>query len=228
MDVLLPHPALASLDMARPHTAAPGTARWAARLYCMTGPRMSTPSALTGEAAGALIQRIAAARDRAAFAALFIHFAPRVKAYLRRLGAADPQAEDLAQEVLLAVWHKADRFDPQRAAASTWVFTIARNMRIDALRREPRGGIVPADDLPDMEDDTPAADAMLIVGERDRALRDAMAALPAEQARLVRLAFLEDKPHSEIERQLSIPLGTVKSRLRLAMQRLRAAMEGRR
>jgi RNA polymerase sigma-70 factor (ECF subfamily) len=193
-----------------------------------SGARMTAPAPLSAEAAGALILRIATARDRDAFAALFSHFAPRVKAYLRRLGVAESQAEDLAQDVLLAVWHKADRFDPARAAASTWVFTIARNMRIDGLRREPKGGTMPFEELPELADEGPGADTVLIVGERDQALRRAMAALPEAQARLVRLAFLEDKPHSEIERVLAIPLGTVKSRLRLAMQRLRAAMEDRR
>lgn len=228
MNALLLHPAIAppSVYALPPCDSAPRC--WRAHLRVVAGARMTASPGLTSEAAGALILRIAGDRDRAAFAALFAHFAPRVKAYLIRLGAAVPQAEDLAQEVLLRVWDKADRFDPQRAAASTWVFTIARNMRIDALRREPKGGTVASDDLPEMEDDGPGADVMLIVGERDRALRTALAALPAEQAKLVQLAFLEDKPHSEIERQLGIPLGTVKSRLRLAMQRLRAAMEGRR
>ena len=88
-------------------------------------------------------------RDRAAFAALFAHFAPRVKAWLMRQGAPPAQAEDLAQEALLMVWRKAPLFDPAKASAGTWVFTIARNLRIDAIRRERRPELDPEDFLPD-------------------------------------------------------------------------------
>ncbi len=183
------------------------------------------PDTASPEAMTLLLRRIAENRDRAAYAALFGHFAPRVKAYMRKLGAADAQAEDLAQEALLAVWHKAASFDPGRAGASTWVFTIARNLRIDALRKLPKGGMADADSLPEPADDAPGADAVLETRARDGRLRAALDTLPAEQARLVKLAFYEDRPHSEIEHLLGIPLGTVKSRLRLAMQRLRAAME---
>ena len=143
---------------------------------------------------------------------------------MRRLGANDGQAEDLAQEALLAVWRKASLFDPSRAGAATWVFTIARNLRIDSLRRER-----PTEPLPEAEraeaDCAPGADIELITAERDRLLRSALAILPPEQAQLVQLAFYEDRPHRDIERVLGIPLGTVKSRLRMAMQRLRAALE---
>ncbi|HYM30755.1 MAG TPA: sigma-70 family RNA polymerase sigma factor, partial [Candidatus Cybelea sp.] len=102
---------------------------------------------LDREAFADLIQAVAAARDRAAFAALFRHFAPRVKSYLMRLGAENAQAEELAQEVLLTVWHKAATFDRRQASASTWIFTIARNRRIDALRRERRPELDPTDPM---------------------------------------------------------------------------------
>lgn len=186
---------------------------------------MTAEEGLSAAAAAALIRQVAETRDRAAFAALFNHFAPRVKAYLRRLGAAEQQAEDLAQEAMLLVWRKAERFDAGRAAASTWVFTIARNLRIDAIRRDPKGRMLSSDEVPDQEDDGPGAETELLVRERDSRLHEALDALPPEQARLVRLAFLDDTPHSQIERLVGIPLGTVKSRLRAAMQRLRAAME---
>jgi RNA polymerase sigma-70 factor (ECF subfamily) len=183
------------------------------------------PQPLTDEQShAALIRRIADNADRAAFAALFQHFAPRVKAYMRRLGANDGVAEDLAQEALLAVWRKASLFDPERAGAATWVFTIARNLRIDTLRRERPTEALPPDAERRDTDAAPGAEAELIIAERDRTLRNALGVLPPEQAQLVRLAFFEDKPHREIELVLGIPLGTVKSRLRMAMQRLRNAL----
>lgn len=185
----------------------------------------ATPGPPPPEALALLLRRVAESRDRAAYALLFGHFAPRVKAYMRKLGAADAQAEDLAQDALLAVWHKAASFDPARAGAATWVFTIARNLRIDALRRLPKGGMADADSLPEPAYDAPGADAVLDTETRDGRLRAALQTLPAEQAKLVNLAYYEDRPHAEIERRLGIPLGTVKSRLRLAMRRLRAAME---
>ena len=186
---------------------------------------MKPPLMANEEAFAALIRRISDDADRTAFAELFGHFAPRLKSYMRRLGAADPVAEDLAQEAMFAVWRKASTFDPTRAGAATWIFTIARNLRIDTLRRErPTEALPPEDERAEIET-APGAEAELITAERDRALRVALEVLPPEQAQLVQLAFYEDRPHREIERVLGIPLGTVKSRLRMAMQRLRAALE---
>lgn len=169
------------------------------------------------------IVRIANHQDRAAFAALFSHFAPRIKAYLVRLGTPSSQAEDLAQEAMLSVWRKASYYDPSRAGASTWIFTIARNLRIDALRREKRPDLLKEDPLPPSE--IPSADALVEADQRDSRIRVALTSLSPEQAEAVRLSFFEDAPHSEIAERLNIPLGTVKSRLRLAMIRLRAALE---
>ncbi len=171
-----------------------------------------------------LIRRIAEAADRQAFAVLFTYFAPRVKTYMRRLGAADRTAEDLAQETMLAVWRKAALFDPSRAAASTWIFTIARNLRFDAQRRSRPTEPLPGEYDQVTADDRPAADALLALADRDERLRLALHRLPATQAKLVQLAFFEDRPHREIERMLDMPLGTVKSRLRAAMHRLRACL----
>ena len=169
----------------------------------------------------ALILAIAARRDRASFVTLFGRFAPRLKSWFQRGGCAADQAEDLAQETMLAVWRKAGSFDPARAGAATWIFTIARNQRIDALRRTPRRPLDAED--PSLVPATPAApDAVLAVVQRESRVREALASLPAEQAEVIRLSFYEDRPHADIERALSIPLGTVKSRLRLAMTRLRA------
>jgi len=169
----------------------------------------------------ALLIRVAQDRDRAAFAALFSHFAPRVKAYLLKLGASPALAEDLAQEALLNVWRKAHLFDPAKASAATWLFTIARNLRIDAVRRERRPELEPDDFLPE----SPAgADDVMALADDELRLRVALKDLPPDQVQVVELSFFADKPHSQIADELGIPLGTVKSRLRLAMTRLKRAL----
>lgn len=169
------------------------------------------------------IVAIAADRDREAFASLFAYFAPRVKSYLMRLGTKPSLAEDLAQETLLTVWRKAGHFDPAKAQAATWIFTIARNLRISEVRRERRPGFDPED--PALSPVPPAsAEESLAAAERESRIHEALATLPAEQAEVVRLSFFEEKPHQQIERDLGIPLGTVKSRLRLAMARIRRAV----
>jgi RNA polymerase sigma-70 factor (ECF subfamily) len=171
-----------------------------------------------------LIAAIAASRDRRAFAELFAHFAPRIKAYLRRNGASDGEAEDLAQEAMLTVWRRAHMFDRAQGAASTWIFTIARNKRIDALRRERRPEVDPDDPalVPARPD---AADTTIEAAQTGDRLRAAVAELPKEQARLLHMSFFEDKSHSTIAAEVGLPLGTVKSRVRLALARLRGSLE---
>lgn len=170
------------------------------------------------------IRAIAERTDQAAFSELFRHFAPRVKTLLMRAGAPGARAEELAQEAMLTVWRKAAQFDPEKASAATWIFTIARNLRIDSLRRERHPDTL-MPDLMEEADNAPQADQILLAGERDDRVRAAMASLSPEQAAVVRAAFFLDQPHAEIERHLNIPLGTVKSRLRLAMSKLRTALE---
>jgi RNA polymerase sigma-70 factor (ECF subfamily) len=183
----------------------------------------SAPQPASGSDYAALIEAIAQRRDQAAFADLFAYFAPRVKAWMIRAGSSPTAAEELAQETMLAVWQKARLFDPARAGASTWIFTIARNLRVDALRRERH----PSDLMPDPADEPDApmqADRVLAMSQQETLIRSALSLLPPEQADVIRKAFFEDKVHAEIEKELGIPLGTVKSRLRLAMNRLRAAL----
>jgi RNA polymerase sigma-70 factor (ECF subfamily) len=170
-----------------------------------------------------LICSIAATGDRSAFAALFDHFAPRIKSYLIRTGSPRDTAEELAQETLLMVWRKARLYDPDRAGAAAWIFAIARNLRLDAARRNR-----PA--LPEPETRVepwapPDAEVLLGAAQRAERLHAALATLPAEQAQVLRLSFFDDRPHAEIESALGIPLGTVKSRLRLAMAKLRALLD---
>jgi RNA polymerase sigma-70 factor, ECF subfamily len=171
-----------------------------------------------------LIEAIAQRRDRAAFVALFTHFGPRVKAWMLRAGSNSTAAEELTQETMLVVWQKARLFDPAKAGASTWIFTIARNLRIDTLRRERHPSDLMADPA-EQPDDPVQADRIVSMSQQETRIRSALNLLPAEQAEVIRKAFFEDKAHAEIEQELGIPLGTVKSRLRLAMIRLRAALE---
>lgn len=172
-----------------------------------------------------LIDAVAREQDRAAFARLFGYFAPRVKSFLMRSGLADSAAEEVAQEVMIAVWRKASYFDPSKAGASTWVFTIARNQRIDRLRRARSRT---ADHLPDSSDEpdmSPSGEDIAIIAEREEGVRKALASLPNDQSTIVRLSFFAEKPHAEIARELGIPLGTVKSRVRLALNRLRTLLD---
>lgn len=171
-----------------------------------------------------LIAAIARSGDRAAFAALFDHFAPRVKGLLMRGGTSAELAEEVAQETLLAVWRKAGLFDPAKASASTWIATIARNLRIDIARRETRSRLSQVYEI--LDDEAPEQpDATLSGAERDARVRAAMTQLSPDQYRVVELAFLEGFSHQDVADRLAIPLGTVKSRLRLALSHLRGRLE---
>jgi RNA polymerase sigma-70 factor (ECF subfamily) len=168
-----------------------------------------------------LLVRVAAG-DRAAFASLFGRFAGRVKSYLIRLGAPGAIAEDLAQDVMVAVWRRAGSYDPSKAKASTWVFVVARNAWIDKLRREKvelayRSGLDVSE-----ESDEEAPDEAAVRTQTEARMRAALETLSDDQKQVVQLSFFEDRAHSEIAEHLSLPLGTVKSRLRLALIKLRA------
>ena len=171
----------------------------------------------------ALVTAVGRNSDRVAFRDLFDHFAPRVKGYLIRQGAASSLAEDLAQEAMLTVWRKAQLFDPKKSSASTWIFTIARNLQIDAVRKERRPQL-DADDPTLLPESERPADVDADWVKAEERLKVALAELPDEQARIIELSFLGDKSHSAIALELGVPLGTVKSRVRLAMVRLRAAL----
>jgi RNA polymerase sigma-70 factor, ECF subfamily len=173
-----------------------------------------------------LMQAVATENDRSAFTTLFNHFAPRVKALLMRSGLNDELAEEVTQETMLAVWRKASYFDPNRAGVATWIFTIARNRRIDRLRRERARSTGGGFDASDERDSLHSGEDIAIAAEREKQLRAALSALTKDQATIIRLSFLAEKPHTEIARELGIPLGTVKSRARLALSRLRSLLDG--
>lgn len=177
-----------------------------------------------GDELAGLIRKVATDRDRQAYARLYSYFAPRLNGFLRKAGLTPAAAEEIAQETMLSVWRKASYFDPARAGASTWIFTIARNQRIDHLRRL-RVANAAENEMPPEEEAAPSGEMLLLTAERETRVRAALKSLSEEQAAVVRLSFFSDKPHSEIARELGLPLGTVKSRVRLALGRLRALLD---
>lgn len=171
-----------------------------------------------------LLQRIASSRDRSALAELFNAFGPRLKSMLLRLGADSASAEDLVQETFVTVWRKAHLYSPVRGAPSTWIFTIARNLRIDTMRRQSSKPYVDFETV-EMPSDAPIGSAVAEQRQIVARVSKAIEALPEEQREVVRLSFVHEMPHSEISARVGIPLGTVKSRLRLAYDRLRPLLE---
>ena len=189
----------------------------------MTAATAKTGAKLSPDELAGMLEAVAANADRTAFAQLFEFFAPRVKMYLLRLGASNAAAEELAQDVMLTVWRKAGTFDRSRAAASTWIFTIARNRRIDVLRRERRADLLQTEPILEPAP-IDAPDVAVNARQMEDLVRDAIKDLPEAQAEILRYAFFEGKSHSEIADQTGLAMGTVKSRLRLAYDRLRQAL----
>ena len=168
-----------------------------------------------------LIKKVDNLKDTSAFEELFNHFAPRVKAFLMKSGADPQMAEECSQEVMATVWRKAHLFDPSRASASTWIFTIARNKKIDAIRKQNRPE--PEQLYPD-QDYEPDQEAVVELQQETERLTLALGKLPEKQRILVEKAYLGELSHSEIAEITGLPLGTIKSRIRLALEKLRHAM----
>jgi len=161
-------------------------------------------------------------QDKAAFAELFAHFAPRVKSFLMKSGATHDVAEECAQDVMATLWRKAALFDPAKASVSTWIFTIARNRRIDMLRKQRRPE---PEDLPWGPEAEPDQSDVIALQQETEQLGRALAELPEKQRHLIEKAYFGDLSHSEIAEQTGLPLGTIKSRIRLALDRLRHTMK---
>lgn len=170
------------------------------------------------------VEQIAHARSRPAFSELFEHFAPRIKSYLIRLGSEASSAEEIMQEVMLNVWRKAEQYDRRQASVSTWIFRIARNRRIDMLRRTNKPEL-DAEDPMLQPAEVEAPDITVNRVQLEVKVREVIETLPEEQLILLKAAFYEGLSHSEIAKAYGLPLGTVKSRIRLAFMRLRGSLE---
>ena len=193
--------------------------------FAMTNPIPGRPpGAPDAQDPSELLQRIVLGQDRTALAALFALYGPRVKSMMLKLGANNALAEDLVQETFLTVWRKAALYTAQRGAASTWIFTIARNLRIDQLRRQSNK---PYEDLETVQlaSDLPSGSTLAEQHQVIERVTAALVMLSPEQQEVVRLSFINDMPHAQIAESIGIPLGTVKSRLRLAYERLRPLLE---
>lgn len=205
-----------------------GDAGAASKLYALTGSKPHLPKGSRKPVSNdeenwaALVQRVRDHQDKVAFAALFNHFAPRVKGFLMKSGASEQLAEECAQDVMATLWQKASMFDPSRASVATWVFTIARNRRIDALRKARRPE---PEDLPWGPENEPDQAEVFEVQQESERLGSALAQLPQKQRELIERAYYGDLSHSEIAAETGLPLGTIKSRIRLALDKLRQAMD---
>lgn len=188
-------------------------------------PVLSRPRAIRRGSMLELLSLIAKDRSEDAFRRLYDEIGPRLRSFMLRQGADDDLADELTQETLATVWRKAGMYSSEKGSPVTWIFTIARNLRIDRIRRQKVWY-----ELTDQHAETIASDDALpddTVDERQRLARvqSVLKDLPPDQVEVVRLAFMEGLPHGEIAARLSLPLGTVKSRIRLAYNKLRTALE---
>lgn len=182
------------------------------------------PQEVTADDHRTLMARIVERRDREAFRSLFVHYGPRLKSFMVKSGAEDSVAEDLVQDVMMTVWRKVDLFSPERGTVSAWIYAIARNARIDRLRRQSSR---PYEDLDDIEvpSEEKSAEELTHSGQIGERVGQALAALPEEQRRIIDFAYLQDMPQSEIATRLNLPIGTVKSRMRLAYGKLKIELK---
>ena len=172
-----------------------------------------------------LVDAIVAQRDKSAFVVLFERYAPKLNGYLLRLGLEASQAEEIVQDVMLTLWRKAHLYDAAKSSLATWLFRIARNRRIDVLRRNRIDYVEPASSLFDVVDMALGADTIIDMQQKQGRVREVLRLLPPDQAGLIQLSFFENLSHAQIAAQTGLPLGTIKSRIRLAFTKLRLALE---
>lgn len=183
--------------------------------------KLGSSDKMNTESMESYLVSIAESRDRNAFKKLFSAFAPKIKSFAMRNGVGPELAEEVVQETFIRVWRKAEQFDPSKASASTWLYTIARNQRIDLLRKRHR----PEPDYEDpafIPEPEPQPTEVIVRNQEASRLKECIDALSPEQQEVLKLSFMEELPHVEVAEKLGIPLGTVKSRIRLAMKHIRS------
>jgi RNA polymerase sigma factor (sigma-70 family) len=184
-------------------------------------------AASEGKPLNALLYEVGQNKDKDAFMSLFDYFAPRIKSYLLKGGLSEDEADELAQETMLMVWQKANSYVPDVAAASTWIFTIARNKRTDYFRKTGRMTVQPPEKFYDLKSEDASPFESFYEQEVSGDIEEALSELSDEQMDIIKKAYYEDKPHAQIAKETGLPLGTVKSRIRLAMEKLRRSLDKR-
>ena len=170
------------------------------------------------------VQLIGKNQDKLAFNNIFRYFAPRLKSFLVKAGSTDSQAEEVIQEVMIAVWTKSATYDSNKSSVSTWIYTIARNKRIDKIRKEKRHYLSESDEGLEIPVDS-TQEKEIFSAQVSNSLKKYMSNLPEEQSKLLKLSYFYNKTHADISSELKIPLGTVKSRIRLALTKMRHLVE---
>ena len=170
------------------------------------------------------VELIGKNQDKLAFNSIFRYFAPRLKSFLVKAGSTDSQAEEVIQEVMIAVWTKSSTYDSNKSSVSTWIYTIARNKRIDKIRKEKRHYLSESDEGLEIPVDS-TQEKEIFSAQVSNSLKKYMSNLPEEQSKLLKLSYFYNKTHADISTELKIPLGTVKSRIRLALTKMRHLVE---
>ena len=182
------------------------------------------PSEFNDVDLGNFLKDIGENQDKLAFSNIFKYFAPRLKSYFVKIGCTETQAEEIIQEVMIAVWTKSNTYDREKSSVSTWIYTIAKNKRIDKIRKEKKHNTVESDES--LEIPVPSKQEQQILStEVSEKIRHSLKFLPNEQAELLKLSYFYEKTHSDIAKDLCLPLGTVKSRIRLALSKMRNLVE---
>ncbi len=170
------------------------------------------------------LNEIALNQDRKAFSNIFKYFAPRLKSFFVKLGCTEMQAEEIIQEVMIAVWTKSHTYNQDKSSVSTWIYTIAKNKRIDKIRKEKKHFVVDSDDS--LEIPVPSKQEGEILNmQLTEKINCSLEKLPKEQSELLKLSYFYEKTHSDIAKELNLPLGTVKSRIRLALSKMKNLAE---
>ena len=186
--------------------------------------KADTLSANTDDDLTLCVELIGRNQDKIAFNSIFRYFAPRLKSFLVKAGSTDSQAEEVIQEVMIAVWTKSSTYDSSKSSVSTWIYTIARNKRIDKIRKEKRHYLSESDEGLEIPVDS-TQEKEIFSAQVSSSLKKYMENLPEEQSKLLKLSYFYNKTHADISTELKIPLGTVKSRIRLALTKMRHLVE---